>query len=87
MKKNITNKDIANGSFVLRDGVTEIVDFAFEDCTSLESITIPKSVTKIGWGAFFRCASLKKVSLPKKVKLGNNVFFKCPADLEIVYRD
>ena len=36
--------------------VTDIFDFAFEDCTSLTAITIPDSVTYIGSGAFYNTA-------------------------------
>ena len=38
--------------------VTEIGDSAFENCTSLTSVTIPSSVTTIGSGAFKDCTSL-----------------------------
>ena len=71
--KNVTNEDIVNGSFVIPDGVTEIRDWAFEDCTSLLSIIIPESVTKIGDYAFHVCSSLKKVSLPKKQRGLNEI--------------
>ena len=87
MNRNITNNDITDGSFVIPDGVTEIKNYAFEDCTSLTNIVIPDGVKKIGVYAFYRCESLKKVSLPKKVKLGHGVFHGCHPDLEIEYRD
>ena len=42
-------------AIVIEDGVTSIGDYAFEDCSSLTSITIPNSVTSIGDYAFEYC--------------------------------
>ena len=39
-------------TLVIPEGVTEIVDSAFEYCQSLTSITLPKSLRKIGGGSF-----------------------------------
>lgn len=39
----------------------KIGEKAFESCTSLKNIVIPKSVTEIGWSAFNGCTSLEKV--------------------------
>ena len=51
---------------------------AFEDCTSLASITIPDSVTSIGYGAFQRCVSLTSVTIPDGVTyIGGSVFKEC----------
>ena len=38
-----------------------IANYAFDECESLQSITIPDSVTYIGIGAFRNCTSLKEV--------------------------
>ena len=46
---------------VVITGGTSIGAMAFDDCSSLTSITIPKSVTEIGEGAFYGCNSLEKV--------------------------
>ena len=43
--------------------VTSIDEYAFEDCDSLTSITIPGSITSIGRGAFDGCTSLNKVNI------------------------
>ena len=42
--------------------VTSIGWGAFEDCTSLTSVTIPDSVTSIGGSAFWCCTSLTPVT-------------------------
>ena len=39
--------------------VTSIGDSAFEDCSSLTSVTIPSSVTSIGESAFSNCSTLQ----------------------------
>ena len=51
----------------LPDGLTNIGDDAFANCSSLTSITIPNSVTSIGWSAFSGCKSLTSVTIPNSV--------------------
>jgi hypothetical protein len=46
--------------------------------TSLESVTIPESVTSIGKYAFYGCENLKEVNLPESVtSIQSYVFGKC----------
>lgn len=55
----------AYGDVVVPDGVTQIAENAFKDCTKISSLTIPNSVQTIGLNAFDGCTSLTKLDLPK----------------------
>ena len=78
MKKNITNKDIINGSFVFPDGVTKIVDHAFDYCTSLKKIIIPEGVAKIGDWSFAYCTRFESIIIPESVaEIGDFSFDGC----------
>ena len=46
---------------IIPDGVISIGDYAFADCSNLESITVPESVTAIGGLVFDYCSKLKDV--------------------------
>lgn len=58
--------------------VTRIADEAFENCSSLTSVTIPNSITSIGNDAFSNCRVLRFVTIPNSVKsIGRNAFYDC----------
>lgn len=48
---------------IIKDGITDIVDFAFAACLNIESVSIPESVEYIGNGAFYKCESLKEINV------------------------
>ena len=61
--------------------VTSIGSYAFYQCTGLEAVTIPDTVTHIGWGAFMGCSSLDEdVFVPDSVvSIEGKVFANCLA--------
>ena len=66
-------------SVIPSDGsVTSIGGAAFNELSSLTSITIPNSVTSIVSGAFFNCTGLTSITIPDSVtSIGNNTFTGC----------
>ena len=62
----------------LGSGVTSIGNYAFSDCYSLSSITIPDGVTSIGDYAFSNCCSLSSITIPDGVtSIGSSAFENC----------
>ena len=52
-------------NYEIKKGTKVICNSAFEWCKSLESITIPSSVTSIGGGVFWDCSSLESIIIPE----------------------
>ena len=58
--------------------VTAIGDYAFSDCTSITSVTIPGTITEIGDSAFADCKKLTSVTIPETVTtIGDCAFWNC----------
>ena len=79
-----TNSDLTN--YTIRQGTRCICDGAFagdffdDSSPSLQSVTIPDSVTSIGDDAFRGCKSLQSVTIPESViNIKGNPFPDCPA--------
>lgn len=53
---------------IIEDGVLNIGDYAFYECTNLKNISISKSVLSIGRGAFDGCGCLMDLSIPDSIK-------------------
>ncbi len=76
---NVTVPDTLGGK-----PVTSVEESAFNSCGTIETVTLPDSVTLIGDGAFFGCTTLKSIALPKSLtKIGYQAFYYC-ADLESI---
>ena len=70
--------------YTIPDSVTEIGDYTFYNCTSLESITIGNGVTSIGARAFGYCTSLTSFTIPESViEIGYRAFEGCTGELTI----
>ena len=58
--------------------VTSIGENAFQDCSTLTSVTIPDGVTSIGSSAFSSCTNLTSVTIPDGVtSISNSAFDGC----------
>lgn len=63
---------------VVADGVTYIGDYAFEGCSTLTEIVLPKDLKTIGTSAFRRCTKLVNIDLPQKLTvIGDELFSGC----------
>ena len=72
----------------LSNDLTEIDNFVFTGCTSLEEITMPNSVTEIGMSAFEGCISLSKVKLSNNLTyINEDIFYGCTSLTEIAIPD
>jgi hypothetical protein len=70
--------------YTIKESTSIICNYAFyetwpfRDCTSLQTIEIPDSVTTIGEGAFADCESLQKIAIPSSIEeIGSNPFCGC----------
>ncbi len=64
--------------YIIGNSVTSIGNYAFYECTSLTSVTIPESVTSIGGDAFYGCSSLTSITIPESVtSIGYYAFYGC----------
>ena len=64
--------------YIIGNNVNNIGDYAFYNCSNLESIIIGNSITGIGERAFYGCSGLSSVAIPNSVKnIGNYAFRNC----------
>ncbi len=62
-------------TLVIPSDAGSVSDYAFNNCTSLTSLTIEEGVTTIGKSAFSGCTSLTSVSIPSTItQIGEDAF-------------
>lgn len=60
------------------DSVVAIADSTFQNCTSLENVTLSANTQSVGAWAFAGAKALKSVTIPaEKIKLGQRAFLGC----------
>ena len=71
----IVSNTYINGKGIIKcdSDITYIRDYAFADCTSLTSITIPNSVTSIKERAFYDCTGLTSISYTGTIDQYNGI--------------
>lgn len=80
-------EDVEVGDLRIPDGVKEIHG-GFAYCESLESVSIPHSVTNIGSWAFYGCANLREGDIPDSVEgIGEVAFQGCKGLAAVVIPD
>lgn len=86
-----TFKQSKMGSFDEFQFFTSVKDIdanAFESCSQLETIILPKNATAIGASAFKNCKSLKSIEMPSQIVLISEYAFSgCSALTDIVIPD
>lgn len=65
--RNTTNGHILT-SVIISKGITTVGDFAFIDCSNLQSVSLPESLTSLGQSTFLHCSKLNKINIPSHLK-------------------
>lgn len=80
---NNYKKDI--NKVIIKNGATNIGQFAFSKCVNLRSAIIPNTVKKIDVAAFQGCESLENITLPNKITIIElDAFRRCESLKSIV---
>ena len=77
-----------SGNVEIRQGTKTVADSAFENCTSLTSVTIGNGVTRIGYSTFEDCTLLTSITIPDSVtSIGGSAFAGCTSLTSITIPD
>lgn len=81
----IQNSYIDGQGLLYFDGtITSIGESAFQDCSTLKTIKLPKKVTSINSLAFCNCSKLEDVNIPENVTLIDSSAFKDCSNLTYI---
>ena len=63
---------------IVKDGVENIGEYAFYDCTekAFESVKL-LGVKRVGWHSFYNCYRLASIEMPKVETISGYAFYKC----------
>ena len=76
--KRLLKGNVELKEYTVRKGTRVICDYAFGDCNSLTSLTLPSSLQSIGGGAFEGCSSLTSLTFPSSLQsIGDGAFWGC----------
>ena len=77
-----------DGNFIVMEGVTNIAESAFYQCTKITEINIGNNVTSIGKTAMLGCSGMKKLIIGSGLSsIGTNAFAGCGALKTIIYNN
>ena len=78
LKGNLYSEKEMPSEIVIPEGITEIGEGVFMDCTQIEKVTLPSTLKVIGAGAFKDCTNLKEINIPYGVTtIGERAFENC----------
>ena len=69
---------------ILSEGITEISDGAFSNCSKIEQVVFPSSLKAIGEYAFDDCRSIRQIDFPANLQaIGKRAFSNCSSLTDI----
>ena len=58
--------------------VTAIGDYAFKDCSNIETLVLPSTITRFGYCAFYNCTRLSSINMPENLQsIDTYAFYHC----------
>ena len=65
-------------------GAEMVPQYIFYDCSGLETVVLPDSITRIGLSAFYNCTSLTSINIPDDLTvIESSAFYNCTGLTEI----
>ncbi len=78
LKGNLYSEKEMPSEIVIPEGITEIAEGVFMDCTQIEKVTLPSTLKVIGVGAFKDCTNLKEINIPYGLEIiASRAFENC----------
>ena len=74
-----TFQGLESSKLIIQEGITSIGDFAFKNCNTLTSVSLPSTLTSIGDMSFYECMGLTgELVIPESVtSIGYSAFASC----------